>query len=112
MAPRSSRYLRARSGGNEGSPWPAGTSRASSVSNEEGLRRMKAMTLLNAPEFDEKKEAQKHTILVGLGILVAAMVVLTVTGFLMGHGWLFMNLPVEHKVGIFLSTLQDRKSVV
>jgi hypothetical protein len=67
---------------------------------------MKAMTLLNAPEFDEKKEAQKHTILVGSGILVAAIVVLTVAGFLMGHGWLFMNLPVEHKVGTFLSTLQ------
>ena len=36
------------------------------------------MTLLNAPEFDEKKEAQKHTLLVGSGILFAAVVVLAV----------------------------------
>ena len=30
------------------------------------------MTLLNAPEFDEKKETRKHNILVGSGILIAA----------------------------------------
>ena len=64
------------------------------------------MTLLNAPEFDEKKETRKRNILVGSGILIAAIIVLSVTGFLMGHGWLFMNLPVEHRVGTFLSALQ------
>jgi len=66
------------------------------------------MTLLNAPEFDEKKEARKNNILIGSGILIAAIVVLAVAGFLMGHGWLFTNLPVEHKVGTFLSALQAR----
>lgn len=64
------------------------------------------MTLLNAPEFDEKRETRKRNILVGSGILIAAIIVLSVTGFLMGHGWLFMNLPVEHRVGTFLSALQ------
>jgi hypothetical protein len=64
------------------------------------------MTLLNAPEFDEKKEARKHTTFVASGILVVAIIVLSVAGFLMGHGWLFTNLPVEHKVGTFLSALQ------
>jgi hypothetical protein len=67
---------------------------------------MTAMTLLNAPEFDEQKETRKRNILVGTGILIAAIIVLSVTGFLMGHGWLFMNLPVEHRVGTFLSALQ------
>jgi hypothetical protein len=67
---------------------------------------MRAMTLLNAPEFDEKRETRKHNTLVGSGISIAALVVLAVTGFLMGHGWLFMNLPVEHRVGNFLAAIQ------
>ena len=64
------------------------------------------MTLPNAPAFDEQKEKRKSSILVGSGILVAALVVLSVAGFLLGHGWLFMNLPVEHKVNVFLTALQ------
>jgi hypothetical protein len=64
------------------------------------------MTLLNAPEFDAEKEKRKHNRLVGSAITVALLVLLTVAGFLMGHGWLFMNLPVEHKVNTFLSALQ------
>jgi hypothetical protein len=64
------------------------------------------MTLLNAPVFDEQKENRKRNILVGSGILVAALIVLSVAGFLLGHGWLFTNLPVEHKVSVFMSALQ------
>jgi hypothetical protein len=64
------------------------------------------MTLLNAPAFDEQKEKRKSTMLVGSGILAAVLVLLSVAGFLLGHGWLFINLPVEHKVSVFLSTLQ------
>jgi hypothetical protein len=64
------------------------------------------MTLLNAPEFDETKETRKRNILIASGVAVALVVVLAVTGFALGHGWLFMNLPVEHKVSVFLSTLQ------
>ena len=64
------------------------------------------MTLLNAPEFDEKKEARNHKLLVVSGITVLAIVLLAVAGFFMGHGWLFMNLPAEHRVGTFLTALQ------
>ena len=64
------------------------------------------MTLLNAPEFDEQKENRNRNILVGSGIFVAVMVVLTVGGFLLGHGWLFTNLPTEHHVKTFLATVQ------
>jgi hypothetical protein len=64
------------------------------------------MTLLNAPVYDEQKEKRKRNLLVGSGITAALLAVLTVAGFLMGHGWLFMNLPVEHKVSTFLSALQ------
>ena len=64
------------------------------------------MTLLNAPEFDEQKENRKRNVVVGSGALIAAIVLLTVAGFLLGHGWLFMNLPVEHRVSTLLSALQ------
>jgi hypothetical protein len=64
------------------------------------------MTLLNAPEFDERKEKRNRNLLIGSGVFVAVMVVLAVTGFALGHGWLFINLPAEHKVSVFLSTVQ------
>jgi hypothetical protein len=64
------------------------------------------MTLLNAPEFDEKKETRKRNTLVGSGILIAVIVVLSVAGFLLGHGWFFMNVPVEHRVNVFLTALE------
>jgi hypothetical protein len=66
------------------------------------------MTLLNAPAFDEQKEARKHNTLIGSGITAALLVVRTGAGVLLGHGWLFMNLPVEHKMHNFLSALQAR----
>ena len=69
------------------------------------------MTLLNAPEFDEKKENQKRNILVGSGIFVAVMALLTVGGFLLGHGWLFMNLPAEHRVKVFLTAVKEQNYV-
>jgi hypothetical protein len=67
---------------------------------------MDAMTLLNAPEFDEKKETRKRNLQIGSLIFVVVVALLAVAGFLLGHGWLFMNLPAEHKVNTFLSALQ------
>jgi hypothetical protein len=64
------------------------------------------MTLLNAPEFDEKKENRKRNILVGSGVTIAAIAIITVAGFLLGHGWFFINLPAEHKVNVFLGAVQ------
>jgi hypothetical protein len=66
------------------------------------------MTLLNAPAFDEQKEKRKSSIWIGSGILVAALVLLTVAGFLLGHGWLFTNLPAEHKVNVFMTALEAK----
>lgn len=64
------------------------------------------MTLLNAPEFDEKKENRRRNLLIGSGITITALALLAVAGFLLGHGWLFMNLPTEHHVSVFLSALE------
>jgi len=64
------------------------------------------MTLLNAPEFDEKKETRNRNILIGSGVTIAVLIVLAVAGLLLGHGWLFMNLPVEHRVSVFMADIQ------
>jgi hypothetical protein len=64
------------------------------------------MTLLNAPEFNAQKETRKRNVQIGSLVAVVAIALLSVAGFLTGHGWLFMNVPVEHKVSVFLSALQ------
>ena len=66
------------------------------------------MTLLNAPEFDAQKETRRRNILIGSGVGIALLAVLSLAGFLLGHGWLFTNLPVEHKVSVFFSALQSQ----
>jgi hypothetical protein len=66
------------------------------------------MTLLNAPQFDEQKETRQRNILIGSGVLILALALLTLGGFFLGHGWLFINLPQEHKVNNFLAALQAK----
>ncbi len=66
------------------------------------------MTLLNAPVYDERKEKLKKAALVGSGVVIALLVVLTLAGFLLGHGWLFTNLPAEHRVNLFYSALEAK----
>jgi len=65
------------------------------------------MTLLNAPQFDVTKETRQRNILIASGVLVLAIALTAVGGFLLGHGWFFSNLPAEHRVNVFLSTLQS-----
>jgi len=64
------------------------------------------MTLLNAPEFDEKKERSRRNLLIGSGLTVLVVAVIAFAGFALGHGWLFLNLPAEHKVSNLLSAVQ------
>ena len=66
------------------------------------------MTLLNAPVYDERKETLKRNLLIGLGVLFALLVLLTLGGYMAGHGWLFTNLPAEHKVDRFFDALQAK----
>ncbi len=64
------------------------------------------MTLLNAPTYDARRESLKNTLLIGSGVLVLLLALLTVGGYLSGHGWFFNDLPAEHRVGNFLSKLE------
>lgn len=64
--------------------------------------------LLNAPEFNEKREKRNRNILIGSGLAIVLAAILAFAGFVLGHGWFFMNLPVEHRIGTFLDALQQK----
>jgi hypothetical protein len=66
------------------------------------------MTLLNAPEFNEEKESRNRNVLIGSGVLIVVLGIVALAGFVLGHGWFFMNLPVEHRVGTFLGALKAK----
>src|ERR1700678_4663506 len=66
------------------------------------------MTLMNAPEYDSRRDDRIRNLWIGAGVLVFLGVVLAFAGFAMGHGWLFSNLPVEHKVDKFFSALEAK----
>jgi len=66
------------------------------------------MTLLNAPEFDAHRETRNRNLLIGFGVVVVLTAVIGLGGYIMGHGWFFSLLPVEHKINVFLNTLQDK----
>ncbi len=66
------------------------------------------MTLLNAPEYDQREENRKRNLLIGALILVVVVVVTFLAGFLLGHGWFFSNLPAEHRVNAFFNALEAK----
>ena len=66
------------------------------------------MTLLNAPEYDKRKENTKRNLLIGAGVLVLLTAVIGVGGFLLGHGWFFSTLHAEHRVDQFLTALEAK----
>lgn len=66
------------------------------------------MTLLNAPEFNERSEKRKTGLLVGSGAVALLVIVIGLGGYIMGHGWFFSLLPVEHHINVFLNTLEAK----
>lgn len=66
------------------------------------------MSLLNAPEYDERKEKLKVAALIGSASTIALLVLLTLAGYVLGHGWLFSNLPAEHTVDKFFDSLEAK----
>jgi hypothetical protein len=66
------------------------------------------MTLLNAPQYDKRKENTKRNLLIGAGVLILLTAVIGVGGFLLGHGWFFSTLPAEHRVDQFLTALEAK----
>lgn len=66
------------------------------------------MTLLNAPAYDARHERLVQVVLIALGTLFGLLLVLTLAGFITGHGWLFSNLYTEHRVNRFLSDIEQK----
>jgi hypothetical protein len=64
------------------------------------------MTLLNAPAYNTRRENLKRNVIISSLVTITAALVLTLLGYVLGHGWFFMNLPVEHHVKVFMNTVQ------
>ena len=65
------------------------------------------MTLLNAPSYDVRRENLKRNVIVGTIAAILLGSILAVAGYILGHGWFFTNIPVEHKVKVFMQTVQS-----
>ena len=66
------------------------------------------MTLLNAPDYDPTQDIRNRNILIVSAITLVVLAVLTVTGYVLGHGWLFSNLGYEHRVNTFFNALEAK----
>ena len=69
------------------------------------------MTLMNAPDYDPRRDMRNRNLLIAAGVLVALAIVIGMGGFVVGHGWFFSNLPAERRVGEFLTTLEAKDYV-
>jgi hypothetical protein len=66
------------------------------------------MTLLNAPEYDSRRDTRIRNLWIAAGVLVLLVIVIGMGGFMLGHGWFFSNLPAEHKVNKFYDALEAK----
>jgi hypothetical protein len=64
------------------------------------------MSLMEAVPYDEKKEARKKQLWIGALVAVVLVIAIAFSGFFMGHGWFFSNLPAEMRVNTFLKTVE------
>ncbi|MGI4829652.1 MAG: hypothetical protein ACRYFU_15870 [Janthinobacterium lividum] len=66
------------------------------------------MSLMDAPVFDDRRARRNQAMLIGLAVSVALLFVLFFLGYILGHGWLFTNLPAEHRVSSFYTALEQK----
>lgn len=66
------------------------------------------MSLLNAPEYDERGERRKTGLLIGIGVALLLAVAIGIGGYLMGHGWFYTNLRAERRVDNFFKALEAK----
>jgi hypothetical protein len=65
------------------------------------------MTLLDAPKYDPVHDRRVRNLLITVGVSIVLIAVIGVGGYLLGHGWFFDNLGIEHRASTFLSAVQD-----
>ena len=66
------------------------------------------MSLMDAPEYDSRRDNRIRNLLIAAGVLVVLAVVIGFGGFALGHGWFFSNLPAEHRVDKFFTALESK----
>ena len=66
------------------------------------------MTLLNAPNYNERAEKNKKFALIGGFAAIVVLILVTLAGYLFGHGWAFTNLPPNTRVSNFFSALEAK----
>jgi hypothetical protein len=64
--------------------------------------------LMNAPAYDPTRDNRRRDILIGVAVTIVVLGIITFTGFVMGHGWLFSNLGYEHRVNTFFTALEAK----
>src|ERR1700743_1585752 len=66
------------------------------------------MSLMDAPQYDERSETRKLNLLIGIGVAILLLLILTFAGYISGHGWLFTKLGAEHRVDKFFDALEAK----
>jgi hypothetical protein len=66
------------------------------------------MSLMDAPAYDPTRDNRRRNILIGTAATIFLLIVLTLAGYIMGHGWLFSNLGYEHRVSTFFTALESK----
>ena len=66
------------------------------------------MSLMDAPAYDPTRDNRNRNILIATCVTVFLLIVLTLAGYMLGHGWLFSNLGYEHRVDTFFSALEAK----
>ncbi len=63
---------------------------------------------MDAPVYDERRARRTKTLGIAAASIVGLLVVLFLMGRILGHGWMFSDLPAEHRVNKFYAALQDK----
>jgi len=66
------------------------------------------MSLIDAPEYDERGERRKRNILITTGVVILVLLIIFFAGYISGHGWFFSNIPAEHRVNQFFNALEAK----
>jgi hypothetical protein len=66
------------------------------------------MSLMDAPQYDPTSDNRRRNILIGLAATIVLLAILSITGYILGHGWLFSNLGYEHRVNNFFNALEAK----
>ena len=66
------------------------------------------MSLMDAPAYDPTQDNRRRNIIIGILAGIVLLAILALAGFVLGHGWLFSNLPAEHKVDKFLTAIEAK----